>query len=541
MRILPSALLCLLVALSSCRTHVHSSLPTTPDDLPSTLFVIDPSRDTTLTTPGGALLKIPKGALDAGAGTVVQLEVKEAYTIEDMLRGGLGTRSKGALLTSGGMIYLNVAGGTNATLRKPIGVQVPTRNWQPDMQRYKGLPDDDGTIDWVDPSPLGKDTSETEKDVIAGKALFQTNCAACHALSAAVTGPPLAFITQRRDPKWLHTFIRNNTRMLQTDAYSCWLYHRYNKTPMNTFPNLSDANMEALLKYIDVASRKFDSNKVVDEKRPYDSCLSYLRQLYWLHFRYEQLTSNDSNKAAMNVDSLADAAVASGVNWRRDHPIQYPSGTNRIDTTQVDNNAATDKRDIQPPVSYYGFTIEHLGWYNIDRLLKEVPGVMESELRVRLTGRYIQPATVYLVIPTMHVVANGYPADSRNNEFVFLTPDGKIPLPQGVTGYILTLGKSNDQVTLGKLRWTIGRSQRLSVQPDLTTKTTFDKAIAEMHLDASRIDDLPPLVDSLNVRNRSEVRRLDSALLLLQTKRPGNCDCNCIIIGEAAAEACDLK
>jgi len=164
---------------------------------------------------------------------------------------------------------------------------------------------------------------------------------------------------------------------------------------------------------------------------------------------------------------------------------------------------------------------------------------MESELRVRLTGRYIQPATVYLVIPSKHVVANGYPADSRNNEYVFLTPDGKIPLPQGVTGYILTLGKSNDQVTLGKLRWAIGRSQRLSVQPGLTTKTTFDKAIAEMHVDAPQIDDLPPLIDSLNIRNRSEVRRLDSALLLLQTKRPGNCDC--IIIGEAAAQACDLK
>jgi len=540
MRILPSAFLCLLVALASCRTNVHSSLPTTPDDLPSTLFVIDPSRDTTLTTPGGAILKIPKGALDAGAGTPVQLEVKEAYSLEDMLRGGLETRSKGSLLASGGMIYLNVAGGTNATLRKPISVQVPTRNWQPDMQLYKGESNDDG-IDWVDPSQLEKDTSENDKDVAAGRALFQANCAACHALSATITGPPLAYITERRDPKWLHDFTRNNRRMLDADAYSCWLFNRYNKTPMNTFPVLSGVGMDRLYKYIAVASRKYNRNAIVDEKVTYDSCLSYLRQLYWLELRSEQLTSSNSRIAAMNIDSLADVYVARAVNYLRDHPGRSSSDRARVDTTLVDTSFIGSPTIIQPPISYYGFSIGQLGWYNVDRLLKGLPGVIESELRVQLTGQYKQPATVYLVIPSMNVAATGYPVDGKNDEYTFLASDGKVPLPQGATGYILTLGKFKDQVTLGKFRWTIRQSQQLSVQPGVTTKTTFDKAIAEMHLGAMQFDDQLPLAGSINARNTTEIHQLDSAMRKLQTQRPTTCDCKCIAVGEAAAGACNPK
>src|SRR5450432_3110708 len=75
-----------------------------------------------------------------------------------------------------------------------------------------------------------------------GKALFQSNCASCHNPIKVVTGPALKGVTDRvADNKLLHDWIRNNVKVLGSgNKYFNDLYNQYGKTPMNTFPNLSD-------------------------------------------------------------------------------------------------------------------------------------------------------------------------------------------------------------------------------------------------------------------------------------------------------------
>jgi len=72
------------------------------DRLVSTFFSIDPNRDTLITTPQGAVLTIPAGALEVSAGDTgpVKLEVKEAYRMADIIRGGLVTASGKLLLSN---------------------------------------------------------------------------------------------------------------------------------------------------------------------------------------------------------------------------------------------------------------------------------------------------------------------------------------------------------------------------------------------------------------------------------------------------------
>ena len=86
-----------------------------------------------------------------------------------------------------------------------------------------------------------------------GKALFQTNCASCHHPIKVVTGPALKGVTERvTDPKLLHAWIKNNGAVLATgNKYFNDLYVQYSKTPMNLFPGLSDAEIDAILKYVD--------------------------------------------------------------------------------------------------------------------------------------------------------------------------------------------------------------------------------------------------------------------------------------------------
>lgn len=88
-----------------------------------------------------------------------------------------------------------------------------------------------------------------------GKALFSTNCASCHSPFTKIIGPALKGVSERvPDKKLLHDWIKNNTKVLASgNAYFTGLFNEYAKTPMNTFPNLSDADIDAILKYVETA------------------------------------------------------------------------------------------------------------------------------------------------------------------------------------------------------------------------------------------------------------------------------------------------
>ena len=85
-----------------------------------------------------------------------------------------------------------------------------------------------------------------------GKTLFQTNCAACHAVHKKLTGPALTGVEDRwTDKAKLHAWIKNSAAFLKTgDVYANNLYNEYNKTAMNLFPALTDKEIDAMLGYI---------------------------------------------------------------------------------------------------------------------------------------------------------------------------------------------------------------------------------------------------------------------------------------------------
>ena len=502
MRILP--FLCLLAALASCNAPVNPDQLIGPDHLPSTLFVIDPTRDTTLTTPKGAILKIPSGALDAGGAAAVTLEVKEAYSVEDMLRGRLLTRSKGALLSSGGMIYINVAGGVNATLRKPIAVSIPSPNLQQGMKRYKGVKDKNGIIDWVDPSPL--DSNAATARLQMGKRLFQTECAACHALKSQLIGPAMAYITARRPYDWLVKYTRNNTRMLETDEYACWLYNRYNKTPMNTFPSLTDEDMAALYGYIESASFKFDSSSIKDDKLSFDSCRQYKHLIDSINLIRDSLTGRRNGLIRGNGPQIIRRWYDSAGDLITGYHTLYVS---------------------KPPVSivthtpvYYQFQVDSFGWYNVDLLADEGAGFFESELKVLPKSELGKEASIFLIIPGRKMIQQGGLLTGAENEYGFLTGDGKIALPQGVEAYIVALGEQDGKVIFGKTRFIISRSQSLPLDLGLVSKEEFNKAIDELQFDRL-------VIRAQDSKNAAGIRSTDSALAALKKLIPANCDCNC--------------
>ena len=171
MRIVALAELLLLVALFSCNRPQTANRLANGDKLPSTMFSIDPAKDTVLVTPDGTRISIPAGALDAGGADSVHLEIKEANTIEAIISGRLVTSSEGQPLSSGGTLMIEAAPGRTVTMRKALGVTVPAQNFQQGMMAFRGQINDSGVINWVDPRPL--EDNPTMRGLNAGSKIFQ--------------------------------------------------------------------------------------------------------------------------------------------------------------------------------------------------------------------------------------------------------------------------------------------------------------------------------------------------------------------------------
>lgn len=91
----------------------------------------------------------------------------------------------------------------------------------------------------------------TDKEVIAkGQALFQSNCTACHNFKQKGIGPNLAGVTADVPHAWITRFIRNAPEVIKSGDARAWqLFEEYNQY-MPPFPQLSAADIQALVSYI---------------------------------------------------------------------------------------------------------------------------------------------------------------------------------------------------------------------------------------------------------------------------------------------------
>lgn len=87
-------------------------------------------------------------------------------------------------------------------------------------------------------------------DAVAGKELFNTNCAACHKLDAKATGPALRGVANKYDMAWLYKWINNSSALIKSgDAKAVKIYEEYNKSVMTAFPQLSTADVDNIIAY----------------------------------------------------------------------------------------------------------------------------------------------------------------------------------------------------------------------------------------------------------------------------------------------------
>ena len=102
-------------------------------------------------------------------------------------------------------------------------------------------------------SPAATGSGDAEK----GKVLFTGNCAQCHAVTEEiVVGPGLKGIRLRSPGnEWLYKWIRNSSALIATgDPYAVQVFNQYQKIQMPSYQNLTNADIDGILAYIDQAS-----------------------------------------------------------------------------------------------------------------------------------------------------------------------------------------------------------------------------------------------------------------------------------------------
>ena len=106
------------------------------------------------------------------------------------------------------------------------------------------------------PAAAEAPAEDVDGDPVKGKALFNQNCAACHALNKRMTGPALANVEamiaeeEGLDREWLYKWIKNSSGVIKSgDAYANEIYAEYNQTQMTAFPTLSNEDIDNILAY----------------------------------------------------------------------------------------------------------------------------------------------------------------------------------------------------------------------------------------------------------------------------------------------------
>ena len=91
-----------------------------------------------------------------------------------------------------------------------------------------------------------------------GKALFNNKCASCHAIDTKLVGPALKGVEDRWDDKaMLYDWVRNSAAVIKKGyPRAVAVYNEYNNVQMTAFPELKDADIDAILGYINTGGAK---------------------------------------------------------------------------------------------------------------------------------------------------------------------------------------------------------------------------------------------------------------------------------------------
>jgi hypothetical protein len=279
------------------------------------------------------------------------------------------------------------------------------------------------------------------------------------------------------------------------------------------FPDLTETDLNNIYSYIENESevRRYPipDNGI---ENCLDSCLLYAEA----KIRLKQM------KAGVEGDSVRDSED----NFIFNASSRDTSVNKRIMVTHSIPNYLADLEVVDPirkkPL-YYQFNVDAFGWHTIGKELSADYGAMESLLLAKIKGSYNEQLNVFLVIPSLKVVAAGNILDKDKNTYGFYSKDGTVVLPQNTTAYVVALQEKKDTILFAKKEFISSSAQYFDLTLNSLKKNSIKKEM-----------DLAPAVEvSIQVkdaRSPSAIRRIIREVDDAEQLKPQNCDCSCFTI-----------
>ena len=83
-----------------------------------------------------------------------------------------------------------------------------------------------------------------------GEHLFKINCIQCHMPAKDFAAPALAGVEERwKNKSLLYEFVKNSQEVIKKDDYAAALFQKWKQAPMLPFPQLSNADIDAIFAY----------------------------------------------------------------------------------------------------------------------------------------------------------------------------------------------------------------------------------------------------------------------------------------------------
>ncbi|HEV7621477.1 MAG TPA: c-type cytochrome, partial [Flavisolibacter sp.] len=461
--------------LLSCNSTKNASV-LKPSNLKSYFIRVDHLRDNLFKTPKGAFIRIKKGTFSEDQ----ELEIKEAYSLKDMVLAGLTTSSDGRPLKSGGMIFINTKDGSKPEMKLPISIVIPSFNVDKDMQLFKGELQKDSSINWdkVDSVIPIKDNA-----ISSGMVLFQQNCATCHALDKVIQGPALRGV-ESRDPwtnrKELESFIKNPSRYIPKSRYTLDLFQKYRQIMPSAI--LTNTEIDKILDYIkeakdsDIQSDTLsqDSNMIlisdstdVENSRPCNDTV-------WYNEKDTGIISNSTIQQVFNdtITELVDSVTEVAEDTTSSFNAQFVPGAGQ--NTEISNSG-------------YEFDINSLGWYNVDALVIGLPNTTLCQISVQLKQSDINAIIkVYIFFPGRKTLITGY--GNQKGKFDFGHYNNKLLLYLGEPAFVLGFGNKDETFYYGTSNFKVKAEQNILLNIKPSTQEELLEAVKRANLEGINMD-----------------------------------------------------
>lgn len=417
------------------------------------VFLINADKDTQLTTLHGSRIRISAHSF---TNPEVSIEIREAFTPAEILAAGMTTESNGRPLRSAGMIYINAtANGDSVSLLKPIDISVPNQFFDGDMQLFKGVETDSGTVNWVAPEPM--DTTPQYRRWAAGRAIFEAKCASCHRIGSDLTGPDLAGVEYRwRNMSDLHLWIKDWEAAVRAGIPGAQAAQYLKPTAMDKFSQMPDADIADVIAYIINEATRLRIARSAAPGRDSaftDSLLATLPQC-------------PDDTVYNNVMPIQQSFLNTGISG---DSSQTPLAAEIKDLYRAYDDKAT-----------YTFSIKGFGWYNCDAFYND-PSAIDVELTARAISQENITMQVYLLLPRRKM--NIPPRRKINNDYIFEF-DEQIPmrLPIGERALVLMTASKGDKVFYGITEFTVQQKQVVEVQIQESTPDAITRLLAQEKL-----------------------------------------------------------